>query len=320
MAGAEQMRLNERAGRVAESIRTAAAELRVGVHTQPCGGCVLDLGVKAAGGLAAGLAMARACLADLGEVTLAPGEIGGVPCPWVQVRTDHPVAACMASQYAGWQVSVGKFFAMGSGPMRAAYGREPLFDKIGLREKSSAVVGVLEGRRLPDESVLSAVAEKAGVPASGVTLLIAPTASLAGTVQVVARSVETAMHKLSELGFDLSRVVSGFGAAPLPPPAKDDMAAVGRTNDAILYAARVVLWVRGDDESLAAVGPRVPANASRDYGAPFAETFERYGRDFYKIDAALFSPAEVVFCNLDTGRSHRFGRSDAGIAAKSFFG
>ena len=46
----------------------------------------------------------------------------------MQVRTDEPVAACMASQYAGWQVAVGKFFAMGSGPMRAAWGREKLFD------------------------------------------------------------------------------------------------------------------------------------------------------------------------------------------------
>src|SRR2546430_11514883 len=32
-----------------------------------------------------------------------------------QVASDHPVLACMACQYAGWQIAVGKFFAMGSG-------------------------------------------------------------------------------------------------------------------------------------------------------------------------------------------------------------
>ena len=53
-----------------------------------------------------------------------PSPIAELPGPAVQVASDDPVLACMASQYAGWQVSVGKYFAMGSGPMRAAYGKE----------------------------------------------------------------------------------------------------------------------------------------------------------------------------------------------------
>ena len=66
----------------------------------------------------------------------------------------------------------------------------------------------------------------------------------------MARSVETALHKLAELKFDLSRLVSAHGTAPLPPVAANDLAAIGRTNDAILYGARVVLAVTGDDASL----------------------------------------------------------------------
>jgi methenyltetrahydromethanopterin cyclohydrolase len=226
----------------------------------------------------------------------------------------------MASQYAGWALSVGKFFAMGSGPMRAAYGKEPLFDKIGFREKATAAVGVLEGRRLPDDDVVKYIAERTGVAPSAVMLAAAPTAGIAGTMQITARSVETTLHKLLELGFDVRRVASGFGSAPVPPPAADDLVAVGRTNDAILYASRVVLWCRGDDASIAAVGPRVPSSASRDYGTPFAETFRRYNGDFYKIDPHLFSPAEVVIHNLDTGRSFHYGRTNPETAAQSFFG
>src|SRR4051812_33051795 len=67
MPGAQPMRLNERAGRVADAIRAGAGDLRAAVHSV-AGGCVLDLGVKAAGGLAAGLSLARVCLADLGDV------------------------------------------------------------------------------------------------------------------------------------------------------------------------------------------------------------------------------------------------------------
>jgi methenyltetrahydromethanopterin cyclohydrolase len=252
-------------------------------------------------------------------VTLVPGDIGGVVCPHVQVVTDAPVAACMAAQYAGWQIAVGKFFAMGSGPMRAAYGKEPLFDSIPGREESPVAVGVLETRKLPDDAVISFLAERLKLGPKSITLLAAPASSLAGTIQVVARSLETAIHKLHEIKFDLSQVVSGYGVAPLPPVAADEMQAIGRTNDAILYGGRVVLWVKADDQQLAEVGPKVPSSASPDYGAPFAAIFERYGKDFYKIDPMLFSPAQIVFHNVKSGKAHTFGRLGPDVLQRSFF-
>jgi methenyltetrahydromethanopterin cyclohydrolase len=236
------------------------------------------------------------------------------------VATDHPVAACMASQYAGWQVAVGKYFAMGSGPMRAAYGKEELFDHVGGREAPPVAVGVLETRKPPPDEAIEYLCQKLNLPAGRLTLLAAPAASLAGNLQVVARSLETALHKLHELKFDLAQVVCGCGTAPLPPVAKDEMQAIGRTNDAILYGGRVVIGVRADDEQLAALGPKVPSSASADHGAPFAEIFARYGHDFYKIDGMLFSPAQVVFHNLASGRSHAFGRTEAEVLRRSFYG
>lgn len=297
-----------------------ADERRVAVSAIEGGGRVVDCGVEARGGLLAGLDLARVCMAGLGEVTIGPGHVGGRPVASVRVATDHPVAACLRSQYAGWQLAAGKFFAMGSGPMRAASGREAIFGKLGGREEASTVVGVLEGRKLPTAEVAAIVAEACRVRQGLVHLLIAPTASLAGGVQVVARSVETALHKLGELGFDLGRVVSGHGVAPLPPLAKDDLAAIGRTNDAVLYGAEVILYVTGDDDTLADVGPQVPSSASADHGEPFSAIFERYGRDFYKVDPHLFSPAVVSFQNLDTGRTHTFGHVDDAILSRSFFG
>jgi methenyltetrahydromethanopterin cyclohydrolase len=298
---------------------TNAAALRIAVHTTPAGARVLDCGIRTEGGLQAGLALARVCLAGQAEVALVPGEVAGVPCPLVQVATDQPVAACMASQYAGWQIEAGKFFAMGSGPMRAAYGKEELFDHIPGREQAPVAVGVLETRKLPDDAVVSYLCERLGLPPGKLTLLAAPAFSLAGGLQVVARSVETALHKLHELHFDLAQVVSGFGSAPLPPPATDELQAIGRTNDAILYGGRVVLWVRADDARLAELGPKVPSSASPDHGAPFTEVFARYGHDFYKVDPLLFSPAQVVFHNLGSGKSHIFGHLAPEVLQRSFY-
>jgi methenyltetrahydromethanopterin cyclohydrolase len=313
------MTLNEEAWVIAEQLAVHAAALRLQVHTVG-GATVIDCGINIAGGLQAGLGLARVCLSGRGDVTLIHGDAAGWQGPLVQVISDDPVRACLASQYAGWQISAGKFFAMGSGPMRAKYGKETLFEDISGHDESPVAVGVLETRKLPTEEVVAVLTEKLGLPADRLMLLVAPTASLAGTIQVVARSLETALHKLHELKFDVTQVVSGFGTAPLPPPAKDDLAAIGRTNDANLYGGRVHLWVRSDDDRLAAIGPQVPASASRDHGVPFAELFARYNHDFYKIDPYLFAPAELVFHNLTSGRTFAFGQAAPDVLRRSFEG
>ena len=311
------MQLNQRAADLCRQLEADQQRLRINVLRKG-GGTTIDLGIAAAGGLEAGLRLAEICMAGLGQVELVPGNPAVWPGPAVAVRTDHPLAACMASQYAGWQISVGKFFAMGSGPMRAAADTESLFDSIGHRERGEQVVGVLETRKLPSDEVFQYVAQHCGVAPDAVTLLAAPTASQAGGVQVVARSIETALHKLHELGFDLRAIESGWGVAPLPPVAADDLAAIGRTNDAILYGGEVMLWVRGDDAALAEIGAKVPSSASADHGEPFGAIFERYNRNFYDIDPHLFSPAVVTLVNLDTGRSHRFGRLLPEVIERSF--
>jgi len=314
------MSLNERAQRLCGRIVEQADTLRIEASQVECGTRLIDCGVTARGGLEAGRLMVEVCLAGLGRVDLTAGDATLWPGPTVTVRTDAPLAACMASQYAGWQVAGDDFFAMGSGPMRAAAGREELFDDIGHRERPEMAVGVLETSQRPPDAVCRKLASDCAVEPERLTLLLARTASQAGAVQVVARSIETALHKMYALKFDLGRVESGFGTAPLPPVAGDDLAAIGRTNDAVLYGGRVTLWVRGDDDSLAALAPEVPSCSSADYGEPFADIFERYDRDFYKIDPLLFSPAEVTLFNVDTGNTFRSGQLLPDVIVRSFGG
>jgi methenyltetrahydromethanopterin cyclohydrolase len=311
------MKLNERAAQLCDDLIRDAPRLHATVE-HVAGATLIDLGVEASGSLEAGLRLAEICMAGLATVKLVDSTSSHSSNSAVEVHTDEPVRACMASQYAGWELKGEKFFAMGSGPMRAVAAREPFFQRLGHTETSSVVVGVLETRQLPPASIVEKIATACRVEPSNLTLLVAPTASLAGNVQIVARSIETALHKLFELDFDLNRVVSGHGVAPLPPVAKNDLAAIGRTNDAILYGAEVTLSVRGDDASLDTIGPQVPSNSSPDHGQPFVAIFERYNKNFYDIDPKLFSPAVVTFQNIDTGRMHRFGELMPAVVERSF--
>jgi methenyltetrahydromethanopterin cyclohydrolase len=310
--------LNDRAAALCDRLDERLPELKISLLRSESGARIIDCGIDAAGGLGAGLLMADVCLASLATVELAvPGD---TPWPLVRVRTDQPWLACMASQYAGWEVKGDGYFAMGSGPMRAAAALEPLFTELGYSETATWCVGVLETAVIPPPAVCADIAAKCGIKADELILLVAPTRSIAGTLQIVARSVETALHKLHELKFDLKNIVSAFGSAPLPPPAKKDLAAIGRTNDAILYGGRVVLYVRGDDATLESIGPQTPSSASKDYGKPFAETLAAYGNDFYRVDPLLFSPAEITFANLETGRSFTYGKTKPEILRQSFGG
>jgi methenyltetrahydromethanopterin cyclohydrolase len=193
-----------------------------------------------------------------------------------------------------------------------------LYERIGYAEAAECGVLVLEGRALPDERVARFVADKCGIPLEGLRLLIAPTASIAGGVQVAARSVETGLHKMLELGFDVRAVRSGAGVCPLAPVAKNDLRAIGWTNDCILYGTRAYFAVHADDAAVQAMVERLPAAAAADYGTPFYEIFKRAGNDFYKVDRMLFSPAEVVVNNLATGRVFRAGRLAPDVLERSF--
>lgn len=328
------MLLNHRSFAIAESIIADADALGVQCHTGAGGVRVVDCGVGTLGSHAAGRLLALAAMGGLGRVWVEPmgahaSDFAAVwpDCQWplVAVESDHPLTACLAAQYAGWKISSGGYFAMVSGPIRAAIGREPLYDSIEMgagsrRERPTVAVGLLEAAKLPPNDVCVSLAAEANVAPKDLILLVARTASSAGTLQVIARSLETALHKLHDLHFDLRRIVRGSGRAPLAPvpSPSDDLISIGRTNDAILYGGHVVLKVQGDDESLLEIGPRMVSRASPAYGEPFCRLFAQAGGDFYAMDPSLFAPALVDLINVDTGQQHRFGVIAADIVASSF--
>jgi methenyltetrahydromethanopterin cyclohydrolase len=274
---------------------------------------LIDAGIETRSSAAAGATIAAICMGGLGRVRLRAGN-GAWPT-LIEVSSAQPVLACLASQYAGWSLAATKeqtggrkFFALGSGPARALACKEPLFEELGYRDSADTGVLVLETDREPPAVIIDKVLRDCGLEPSGLTVILTPTTSAAGTTQVVGRVLEVALHKAHHLGFPLASIVEGMASAPLPPPAHDGTEAMGRTNDAILYGGRVHLTVDADDEVARTLAHDLPSLNSRDYGRTFAEVFRQYDFDFYKIDPALFAPAEVWVSNRRSGTTWHAGR------------
>ncbi len=304
-----------------------AEALQVQVKRDASGVSIVDAGIDATGSIEAGLLIGEICLGGLGQVRLRPGAVEGWPT-WIEVQSAQPVLACLGSQYAGWSLAASKeetggkkFFSLGSGPARALAGKEKLFAELGYRDpiggaaNGAAKTGVLvlEVDRAPPKIIIDKLLHDCALTPAGLTLILTPTTSLAGTTQVVARVLEVALHKAHELGFALANIVGGSACAPLPAPSPDGVLAMGRTNDAILYGGRVHLTVRGDDAAARALAQQLPSKNSSDYGRSFADIFKAAGYDFYKIDAALFAPAEVWVSNLDSGNTWHGGSLNMGL-------
>ena len=322
MTGEPAISVNRRAAALVQHLLADADALKIGVERGELGETRIDAGSRYPGSIAAGLRVAAICMGGLGHVDLVPSA--ATPrWPWtVTTRSSDPVVACLASQYAGWKLSHGEgkdaFFALGSGPARALARREPLFEKLAYVDRADSATLVLESAHPPPPPIVAKVAKDCGVDAEKLTIIFAPTQSLAGGTQVVARALEVALHKAFELGFPLERIVDGMGAAPLSPPHPDFVTAMGRTNDAIIYAGQVQLFVTGPASEARALADRMPSKGSRDYGRPFADIFKRVKGDFYAIDPMLFSPAKVIVTATETGESFARGDVDADMLDASF--
>ncbi|MEL7049340.1 MAG: methenyltetrahydromethanopterin cyclohydrolase [Pseudomonadota bacterium] len=320
MAELSGVSINSNAARLVDHIIDNAQSLRCSVSKGEAGETVIDCGAAVVGGLELGRLLSEICMGGLGQVSLTTTS-GHEDWPLaVSVTSNNPVIACLASQYAGWTIQddPSGFFALGSGPARAASRVEPLFEELKYFDKSERAVLVIEGDKPPPAVVAKSVAEACGISPDKLTVLFAPTWSFAGGVQIAARVLEVALHKAHALHFPLTDILDGYGTAPIAPPIPDFVKAMGRTNDAIIYGGRIGLYVKGTDEAAHGLAETLPSCSSKGYGKPFAEIFAEVDGDFYKIDATLFSPAVVQVVNVETGKTFNAGKMAPDVVTKSF--
>jgi len=304
-----------------------ADKLRLGIETLDNGCTVIDAGINVPGGLEAGRIITEICMGGMGTVSISQSAYTDNWPLTVNVHASNPVLACLGSQYAGWSLSHEKYYALGSGPARAMARKqkdgvtvpvEELYKELDYQDASDSAALVIENDKIPPVEIIEKIAKACGLSAKQLTIIVTPTSSIAGAVQVVGRVLEVAMHKAHELHFPLENIIDGSGSAPVCPPHPDFVKAMGRTNDAILFAGQVHLFVKGSDEDAEKLAKQLPSSTSKDYGKPFAEIFKACNYDFFKIDGMLFSPASVIVTAVDSGKSYRAGQLDNALLDQSF--
>jgi len=283
---------------------------------------IIDAGINALGNIEAGRIISEICLGGLGRVHI----LNTFQAPeWpltVHVNSNDPVIACLGSQYAGWSLSSKeegvKFNALGSGPGRALALKEVLFKDINYSDKNDKTCIVMEVDCFPPKDIVEKIEKDTGVKAENITIILTPTSSIAGNLQVVSRVLEVALHKAHELKFPMNEIIEGFGSAPIPPTSPEFLTAMGRTNDAIIFAGVTQLFVNTSDDMAKDLCNKMPSSTSNDYGKPFADIFKDYEYDFFKIDGNLFSPSKVIISNMKTGNTFTSGDIDSELMKKSF--
>ncbi|MBD3405447.1 MAG: methenyltetrahydromethanopterin cyclohydrolase [Candidatus Lokiarchaeota archaeon] len=294
-----------------------ARRLQCEVIEQNNGTTIIDAGVNVSGSEEAGRLIGEICMGGLGAVRFTTVHFDDFTLPAVVVSTNHPIAATLGSQFAGWQIKRDDFFAMASGPARALAQKEKLLDEINFSDESEVGVIILETGEIPSEEVTTFISETCHIDSSNLYCVVAPTASIAGSVQISARIVEVGVHKLFKLNLDPERIKKGHGVAPIAPVAESDGKAMGRTNDCVLYGGRTFFYVRGEGTNLDEIIHKAPSCASEQYGKPFYKLFKSFNFDFYKVDSMLFSPAEITINDIDSMESYRAGRINPDILRES---
>lgn len=315
----QRLSVNQAAWHLVKKICDKASEYGVSVKETKSGTILIDAGIEAKGGFLAGKIVTEICLGGYGKVKISHMHLDDLKLPSVFVYTDHPAIAMLGSQFAGWQIKIGEYNAIGSGPARALVLKpHEIYEKIGYEDKADVAVLVLETSKEPPETVVQYIYEQCRVKPEHLAIVQVPTTSVAGSVQVSGRIVETGMHKLLKLGFDPKLITHAWGHAPIAPAHPKFAQAMGRTNDAILYAGVAYYTVDyDDDEKLKELLEKAPSNASQNYGQPFFEIFKKVGYDFYKIDPNLFAPAVIIVNNAKTGRVFKAGKINAEVFRRS---
>lgn len=323
----EKLSVNREALKIVEKVIRDAGRLCVGVSRLANGATVIDMGQQVAGSWLAGKYYAEITMGGLGEVTFETFQLDEYPLPAVRVTSAHPLLVGWVCQKHADPLTEGESNEKGggvqpilTGPAKALlHPPEESVALAGYQDDSQLAVASFQTSDPITESLAQTVAQACRIPAENLYIIVAPTTSLVCAIQVAARPIDQVMHRLHEEGFDIHAVRYVTGCAPVPPLATDELTAMGRINDSLLYGGSVLLYVEGEDEAIEGMMPLLPTAAQAEYGKPFAQIFEEHDWDFHKMDLRLHSLALVQINNLTTGRTFSAGGVNREVLRRSFF-
>ncbi|MCJ7823624.1 MAG: hypothetical protein MUP44_01860, partial [Anaerolineales bacterium] len=236
----------------------------------PKGATILDMGLEALGSWLGAKMYVEAAHGGMADVTFGRMQIKDLEVATVELMIDDPMLSVVSCEAGAWKLGDGDFVPVGSGPARAKARAEPWATRIEYEDPSDYVLLQMQINRLPEEAVLEFVADACKIPLSNLTVMVAPSASLVGSVQVASRAFEQCIIGLGRnTDFDIKTIKHGYGRAPIAPVIKDEVKAMGRINDALVYGGIGGMWLdHPDDDEMRRTAEALPfpVRAGDDYG------------------------------------------------------
>jgi methenyltetrahydromethanopterin cyclohydrolase len=288
----------------------------------PGGATIVDIGNQAPGSWQGAKRFVEASFGGLAEVTFGRMVIKDLDVPSVEVAVDDPMLAVVACQVGAMRLGEGAFAALGSGPARAKARADRWAQRVLYEDPSPLALIQIQMPGLPSEEILQEVADACRIPLANLTAMVAPTASLVGSVQVASRAFEQCIVALARnTSFDITSILRAQAVAPIAPVIDDELWAMGRTNDCLVYGGSSSLWVRhSNDDEIRRTAESLPFSVSAGdyYGKGYREIFDAYGRSIYNIPAHLDGPAMVAMTNQSTGSVFKAGEINLDRLYRSF--
>ena len=297
---------------------------------------IIDTGVNVKGGFKAAEYVTKAALCGFGEAKTIMAKYGSMHLPAVVAYTDLP--AIIAISYYVWpevmhppHVKTDEYSAWVSGPGKALKQKpEKVYAKLDYKDEGSVAVLLVQprGKQLPDESVAEKLANACGINPENLYLLVTPTNSIVGSVQVSARTMEDGFWRLTEYyGISYDRVEEIMTLTPIAPvspkvfrepcPWADDMIRHGGVLHAWIYSKE------GEDLQKMAE-EMVIENNPKSFGKSFyqlAVIEKKYIGPEYDLvrlaeEGCGFVIAEACLYDTRVGRMYRAGRVHDNILEK----
>ncbi len=283
---------------------------------------VIDCGVNEKGSWEAGRLFTNILFGGINKVEygIFPYKVDDIHYRSILVSSDFVVVQQAGCNISGWELKKGVFAPILAGPGRCvARKKNDWFSKYSdYKDDHYEAIITIESSKMITENEVCDLVEAIGLPAKNIYVLIASSGSLVCSIQVAGRIIEQTLHRLKDEGFDLDYIVEAHGFALIPPVVKDDLLAMGRLNDVLIYGGQATFTVNCDDIEIEKIIDKIPSSSSKSYGKPFKEIYEKNGCNFFNVPMNLYSPAQVVIINERTGSIFNRGKINVELLEKSF--
>ncbi|MEW6623995.1 MAG: methenyltetrahydromethanopterin cyclohydrolase [Bacillota bacterium] len=308
--------VNRNAMEIVRSIIAKHETLNVGVLKYKNGSTIIDMGINYPGGWMAAQYFAEATLGGLGRLNYSIFNLDDLELPQIEIYADRPAIACLSCQLSGWALpevrNEAGIVPLISGPVRTVAREDSFAKEFAYQDSNHEVVVALQDNRMPEESLINYIAKTCKVNSQNIYVLVAPTGSIVGCVNVVARTLETSLWRLHHLGMDVNKIAAAWGRAPLPPITKDEYTAMIRTNTYTYYGGTAGFIVECEDNEIEKILHDIPLSpqTTQHYGVSFGELLKEANGNIFEIKDFVHNVTKVIFYNVRTGRTFRIGKID----------